>query len=108
MPLLISCLVTMYLPIRLDTTVTMIENLEITPGIGFYKHDKNVIVKDKNGNMVGVSKDIGTELDLTVKYTANQYVTIKFVNAYLIADDGIGVKNPANAWKSELKLNFSL
>ncbi len=93
--------------VRLDTTMTFTENLKIIQGIGFYQHSKDVIVEDRNMNKVGVSKDIGTELDLTIKYSVNQYVKIKFVNAYFIADDGIGVKNPENAWKSEFKFNFS-
>ena len=89
---------------RLDVPVKATDKLTITPGIGYYKHVENVDVKDKTGTVVGTSDKIGTEIDLGIKYKINKYISLKFAQGYLLADDGIGIKDPDNAWKTEAKV----
>lgn len=89
---------------RLDVPVKATDKLTITPGIGYYKHVEDVDVEDKTGTVVGTSDKIGTEIDLGIKYKINKYISFKFAQGYLLADDGIGIKDPDNAWKTEAKV----
>ena len=89
---------------RLDLPIKATDKLTITPGIGYYKHVEDVNVEDKTGTVVGTSDKIGTEIDLGIKYKINKYISFKFAQGYLLADDGIGIKDPDNAWKTEAKV----
>ncbi len=53
---------------------------------------------------MGTSDKIGTEIDLGIKYKINKYISFKFAQGYLLADNGIGIKDPDNAWKTEAKV----
>ena len=89
---------------RLDLPIKATDKLTITPGICYYKHVEDVDVEDKTGTVVGTSDKIGTEIDLGIKYKINKYISFKFAQGYLLADDGIGIKDPDNAWKTEAKV----
>ena len=89
---------------RLDLPIKATDKLTITPGIGYYKHVEDVNVEDKTGTVVGTSDKIGTEIDLCIKYKINKYISFKFAQGYLLADNGIGIKDPDNAWKTEAKV----
>lgn len=89
---------------RLDLPIKATDKLTITPGIGYYKHVEDVNVEDKTGTVVGTSDKIGTEIDLGIKYKINKYISFKFAQGYLLADNGIEIKDPDNAWKTEAKV----
>jgi hypothetical protein len=89
---------------RLDLPIKATDKLTITPCIGYYKHVEDVNVEDKTGTVVGTSDKIGTEIDLGIKYKINKYISFKFAQGYLLADNGIGIKDPDNAWKTEAKV----
>jgi len=93
---------------RLDVRIKVGDKLSIIPGIGYYRHVKEIDVKDKNRIVVGSSDRIGTEIDLSIIYRINKYICFKFVQGYLFASEGIGIKDPDNAWKAETKLTFKL
>lgn len=90
--------------IRLDVPVKAGDKLTITPGIGYYEHVEEVDVEDENGIIVGKSDKIGIEADLKIKYEFNEYASFQFTQGFLFADDGIGIEDPDNAWKSEVKM----
>jgi len=90
--------------IRLDVPVKAGDKLTITPGIGYYEHVEEVDVEDENGVVVGKSDKIGVEADLKIKYEFNKYASFQFTQGFLFADDGIGIDDPDNVWKSEVKM----
>jgi|LGVD01.1.fsa_nt_gb hypothetical protein len=94
--------------IRFDLCIKADDKLTIIPGIGYYRHVKEIEVYDyvnvddkKTKELVGLSDRIGTEIDLGLKYVINRYVYFRFSHGYLFTDEGIGIKNPDNAWKIE-------
>ena len=93
---------------RFDVRIKANDKLTIIPGIGYYRHIKEIDVYDyvnvddtKKKKLVGLSDKIGTEIDLGIKYVIDKYIYFRFSQGYLFADEGIGIKNPDNAWKTE-------
>ena len=71
---------------------------------GYYKHVKSVDIEDSAGRPVSSAKEIGTEVELNFHYRIDKYVLFRFNGGYLFADEGTGISDSDNAWKTETSI----
>ena len=90
--------------VRFDIRIKCHGKLRITPGIGYYRHVKSVDVEDSAGRPVSSAKEIGTEVDINFHYRIDKYVLFRFNGGYLFADEGTGISDSDNAWKTETSI----
>ena len=63
-------------------------------------------VEDSAGRPVSSAKKIGTEVDINFYYRIDKYVFFRFNGGYLFADEGIGIPDSDNAWKTETSISI--